>query len=148
MSIIEGTNGSVEVLRDSLIIRRKGFANVLTQGVQGEKTIPLANITAVQFKEAGRWMAGLIQFTLMGGREFPGGLMEATKDENAVLFDKEQQSQFEILRDFVRENMGRHGALRSDGADELAKLADLVEKGFLTREEFDSRKAAILGRQS
>jgi hypothetical protein len=146
MTIFEGSNGSIEVRGREIIIRRKGFANVLTQGFQGEKTIPFANITAVQFKEAGRWMAGMIQFTVLGGRDFRGGLMEATKDENAVLFDYDQQVEFAVLRDYVRENIVSQNTSATSDADDLLKLAELVEKGFLTREEFENRKAIILNR--
>jgi hypothetical protein len=34
----------------------------------------------------------------------------------------------------------------SNVTDELAKLADLVERGFLSRYEFDSRKRVLLSR--
>lgn len=137
----EGSNGSVELVGDSIIIRRKGLANILTQGIQGEKTIPLSSITAVQFKDAGNWMAGMIQFSVFGGRDVRGGMMAATTDENAVLFEKKQQPAFNEMRDKVRALMGKPAA----GNDDLVRLAELVEKGFLTREEFDARKAAILG---
>lgn len=70
--------------------------------------------------------------------------MEATKDENAVLFEKSQQAGFERLRDTIRAEIGKPSVAACDGADELTKLADLVERGFLTREEFDARKAVLL----
>ena len=142
----EGSNGSVELLDDSIVIRRKGLANILTQGLHGEKTIPFSNITAVEFKAAGTWMAGMIQFTLVGGREFRGGLAEATRDENAVLFTKAQQAAFEAVRDTVRKNVtGNDGALsQSSVADELTQLAALVDRGFVSREEFDERKRTLL----
>jgi hypothetical protein len=145
---VEGSNGSVELLENGIVIRRKGLANILTQGIQGDKNIPYSTITAVQFKGAGMFMAGMIQFTILGGREFRGGLMEATKDENAVLFEKKQQADFEKVRDHVQARLGQKdaGSLpHSAGmAEELTKLADLVERGFLTKEEFDARKAALL----
>lgn len=142
----EGSNGSVELLEDRIVIRRKGIANMLTQGLQGDKEIPLSSIMAVHFKDAGKWMAGLIQFTIMGGREFRGGMLEATKDENAVLFERKQQPSFEQLRDEIRSRIIKPASASVGGnaSDELTKLAVLVEKGFLTREEFDKRKAELL----
>lgn len=146
--LVDGSNGSVELLDNHIVIRRKGFANVLTQGIQGDKSIPMTSITAVQFRSAGSMMAGLIQFTIVGGREFRGGMLEATKDENAVLFERKQQSQFQALHDAVQQAISRHSRTEerqvTSSADELAKLAGLVEKGYLTREEYDQRKSTIL----
>lgn len=144
---VEGSNGSVEYLGDRIVIRRKGLANVLTQGVQGDKTVPLSRITAVQFRPAGSMMAGLIQFTIQGGREFRGGMLEATKDENAVMFTREQEPAFAQLREQV-ESAIMAGTTptpshRSE-VDDLAKLAELHEKGYLTKDEFEARKRAIL----
>ena len=59
-----GFNGSVEVLEDRLIIKRSGFFSFLTNGFQGNTTIPLPNITycSVQASEPdGQWV---IQFTI------------------------------------------------------------------------------------
>ena len=144
---VEGSNGSVEYLGDRIVIRRKGLANVLTQGVQGDKTIPLSRITAVQFRQAGSMMAGLIQFTIQGGREFRGGMLEATKDENAVMFTREQEPGFAELREQVEAAI-MAGATPAPNArsevDDLAKLAELHEKGYLTKDEFEARKQAIL----
>jgi len=148
---VEGSNGSVEFLGDRIIIRRKGLANVLTQGVQGDKTIPLSRLTAVQFRHAGSMMAGLIQFTIQGGREFRGGMMEATKDENAVMFTREQEPEFAQLREQVEAAIMAGTAPASSArseVDDIAKLAELHEKGYLTKEEFDARKQAILSPSS
>ncbi|CAN5321466.1 DUF4429 domain-containing protein [soil metagenome] len=150
---VEGSNGTVVLDADKLRISHKGFANLLTQGSHGEKSIPLRNITAVQFKAAG-WTAGYIQFTLIGGIDRPGGVMEATKDENAVLFVKEQQKSFEELKSEVERRVEDiHRAPVTSGpadastglADELERLARLVERGFLTRTEFEASKAKLLG---
>ena len=141
----DGSNGSVELTGDSVVIRRKGLANILTQGIQGEKVISLSSITAIQFKESGNWMAGMIQFTLQGGREFRGGMLEATKDENAVLFEKKQQPAFVELRDRVRSLMAKSAPVSTSRTEELIKLAELVDRGFLTREEFEQRKSEMFG---
>ena len=92
-------------------------------------------------------MAGLIQFTLKGGREFQGGMLEATKDENAVMFTRPQQAAFEKVRDGVLAAILKGAPTMlgaSSIADEIAKLADLVDRGFLTREEFETQKTAVL----
>ena len=143
-----GSNGDVWLLEDGIVIRRKGLANIVTQGLQGEKRLPFSSITGVQLRHAGTFIAGVIQFTIKGGREFRGGLIEATKDENAVMFTRSSQSAFEQVRAGVLAGIAQAGPSRdqSSVADELAKLANLVEQGFLTRAEFDHQKVALLSK--
>jgi len=143
--LAEGSNGSVEFVEERIVIRRKGLANVLTQGFQGDKTIPLSSVTAVQFRPAGRVMAGLIQFTILGGREFRGGMLEATKDENAVLFTAEHQPDFERLRDAVQSRLGSSGVPhpRKSNVSDIVALANLLERGHITASEFEAEKAKL-----
>lgn len=144
----DGSNGSVEFAGDSIIIRRKGLANKLTQGFQGDKHIPLRSVTAVQFRSAGSMMAGMIQFSILGGREFRGGMLEATKDENAVMFTREQEPAFAALRHTVQQRInegdGPAPVSTASAADELERLASLHDKGHLTAEEFAEAKRRIL----
>lgn len=151
---VEGTNGSVDLDGDTLRIRHKGFANILTAGIHGEISIPLESVSAVQFKAAG-FTAGFIQFTLVGGNIRPGGVMEATKDVNAVLFNKKQQGQFEDLRSTIEFKLSNIRAARSGRttstipvsvADELLKLAGLRDRGILSESEFQWQKDVLLGR--
>lgn len=147
--LIEGSNGTIDFRDDNIRIRRKGIANILTQGLQGERVIPLSSIRAVQFKDAGRWMAGYIQFSVVGAIDRPGGIMEATKDENAVLFERAQQPAFEGLRSIVEAHLSSPKLqpinLASAG-EELERLASLLERGLLTRDEFDDMKRSLLAR--
>jgi len=145
----DGSNGSVNFDDSKIVIRRKGLANIITQGFQGEKTIPLSSITAIQLRPAGAFMAGCIQFSILGGREFRGGMLEATKDENAVLFERKQQPAFEALKAEIEEAQSRAASFTASPigvSGELEKLASLAERGFLTNEEFASQKALILAR--
>lgn len=73
----------------------------MCHGFDGTKTIFLRRLTAIQFKEAGNMTNGYIQFIFPGSLEDKGGLFEATKDENTVMFNKEQQPEFEKLRDHI-----------------------------------------------
>ena len=51
--LAEGYNGQLLVKRDRVIIIRKGMMSLMTQGLKGDKEIPLANITAIQLKQPG-----------------------------------------------------------------------------------------------
>ncbi len=148
-----GNGGSVELLDNVLVIRRKGVASFLTQGLKGEKRIPFSSITSVQFKEAG-FTTGYIQFGVSGGIESRGGVWNATTDENTVLFTKEASAAFHKLRALVEERLGGASSRESSGlsipatpnvAEELTRLADLRDRGVLTDGEFALQKARLLG---
>lgn len=149
MSIFEGYGATVEIDADGLTIRRKGMMSFSLHGIKGVKRIPFTSITAVQFKPANLMTSGYIQFSIVGGNESRGGLMAATKDENSVLFKgKRQNADFERLRVCVEEGVKRSrasSAQLTSSADELGKLAALLDRGLLTREEFDRQKATLLG---
>ena len=147
--LIDGSNGTIELRGENLRIRRKGLANIITQGLQGERVIPLSSIRAVQFKEAGRWMAGYIQFSVVGSIDRPGGIMEATKDENAVLFERVQQSGFEQLRKIVETQISSPKpapANPTSAGEELERLASLLGRGLLSPDEFNELKRNLIAR--
>ena len=100
-----GKGGSVVYDDKKVIIKRKGFMAFAAHGIKGDKTIPIKNITAVQFKKAGRFGEGFIQFSIMGGREAKGGMMQAVYDENTVFFKFKQQPDFEKLKDFIEKKI-------------------------------------------
>lgn len=148
--LADGSNGSVELVGQTVIIRRKGFANILTQGVQGEKQFPLRSVTAVQYRSAGSMLAGLIQFSILGGREFRGGMLEATKDENAVMFTRQQEPAFSALRDIIQRSIDQPLNVVGDSGllGELEGISSLYEKGHLTEGEFLDAKRRVLSRQT
>lgn len=97
----EGVNGQIELSYSKIDITRKGLKAFATHGFDGTKTIFLRKLTALQFKEAGKMTNGYIQFIFSGSTEDKGGIWSATKDENTVMFNKEQQPEFEKLRDHI-----------------------------------------------
>lgn len=147
--IFDGRNGGVvELLDNSLVIRRKGVLSALNQGLKGEKRIPYSSITSVQFKEVG-FTTGYIQFGVLGGRESRAGVWDAVKDENTVLFTKEASNDFRRLRDLVEERIRGGPAAQSSTpqisvTEELTRLADLRDRGVLTDEEFQEQKRRLL----
>jgi ABC-type multidrug transport system fused ATPase/permease subunit len=81
------------------------------------------------------WVIGLIIFPFLGVFIYliaRGGKMH----ERAAQAAQAQQQAFNA---YVQETAG------TSSADQLAKLADLKEKGALTEEEFAAQKAKILG---
>jgi hypothetical protein len=145
---VVGVNGQIVVDDNWVTIKRKGAMAMLTQGIKGDKKIPITNIISVQFKNANSLVNGYIQFATASG-EGTHGINQATADENTVMFKKNQMSDFENLRDHIEglianrmNSGGKSGSV--DVADELAKLAKLKEQGILSEAEFSKMKAKLL----
>lgn len=137
---LKGSTKSISVEDNAIVISYRA----LYHGFQGDKRIPYKSITAIQFKEAGSWLAGYIQFSIQGAMEWLGPV---NQDENAVQFDKKDGQAFQVLRDFVQAKLaqGDAPAISASIADELSKLAQLRAQGILTDDEFSVQKAKLLG---
>jgi hypothetical protein len=98
---IEGVNGQIRLTKNRIIISRKGSRAFWTQGLKGEKEIPLKYITAVQFKAVGNFTNGYLQFSIQGSLESKGGILDATTDENTVMFSELQQPDFEEIKRYI-----------------------------------------------
>lgn len=142
----EGYTGWVRLEGERVVIRKK----LLYGATKGEKSIPIAAISAVQFKPAGGLNNGFIQFAYSGAKECTGGVFAATKDENSVVFTGRQEAAFAALRDEVlrRQSAGQAQSAApatASAADEIERFAALREKGLLTDEEFQAKKRQLLG---
>jgi len=86
---------------------------------------------------------------VQGGIESRGGLFDATRDENSVMFRSgEQAERFAELKSLVENQIlkARHnGGTTTSAADELEKFAALRTKGIISEEEFQQKKKHILG---
>lgn len=146
-----GVNGQLELSGNKIIIKRKGLLAKMTQGLKGDKEILIKQISSIQFKKAGALTNGYIQFSFSGGKEDQGGLFDATKDENTIMFSKKQQPAFEKIKLTIEEkieslhNQASPSATMVDVADEIKKLAELKDSGILTEEEFEAKKRQLLG---
>src|SRR6266545_6984868 len=93
-----GHNGQLELTETAVRIKRKGILSFLTQGLKGDKEILISQITSIQFKRAGLFVNGYIQFAFIGGQEAKGGTFQAASDENTVMFRQGQQAAFEDFK--------------------------------------------------
>lgn len=150
-----GQGGQVQFDGQHVTIARKGFLARATVG-KGEKRLHIAQISGIQWKPAGPFVNGFIQFSVPGGNErrsaFGSQTATAAKDENSVVFTKKQQPNFEKLRAALDQAIaGQHAPQSATGttpvsvAEELAKLAALREQGILSPAEFEQQKARLLG---
>jgi len=145
----------VEVTLDQtgITIDKKGLLNAMTVGITGAKKVPFTSITAVHFKERGKIMSGVLQFSILGVAAAASGLSGAAEDKYAVMFaNKEEEKKAMQIRDFVDEKISSGGALggttvinEKSPAEEVKALKELLDMGVLTQEEFDMKKKELLG---
>jgi Domain of unknown function (DUF4429)/Short C-terminal domain len=154
----KGHNGTVTFDGDFVTTERTGFLARASVG-KGTKRIPLASITAVQWKPAGGMINGFISFTVGGGTEarsrFGSQTVDASRDENSVVITKKQMPDFEQLRTAVELAIAqRHRPVpvapaapaAPDLFAQLEQLGKLRDAGVLTNEEFEAKKAELLRR--
>jgi hypothetical protein len=119
-------DGSLSVYDDYLTITPKGILGLLNKGLKGTKTIPFHSITAIQFKQAGL-TKGYLQFTIPGGNESRGGVLDAVTDENTFLFDGSGNYHAETIKKYIETRMREirtpKSVASSSLSDELSKLA-------------------------
>ena len=158
---VRGVNATIRFDGQTITILRRGPFSRLP-GDRGDRHIPVAHLTAVQLKPAGRVVNGFIQFTVKGGnaRSSQSGrqTIDATRDENSVVFSYGQRKEFEELRDAVQATLARphqFSPAPKPAPTELAQptipelieqLAALRDKGTLTEAEFEAKKAELLSR--
>jgi hypothetical protein len=150
--VAQGHNGTLVFDGAFVTIRRTGMLARTTIG-KGEKRIPLTAIQALQWKQPGALINGYIALTLAGGVEKQSRLGSATydagRDENAIIVMKKQAAQFEEIRAAIETALAQRFAPAPDAssgpAAEVARLADLRDRGLLTDAEFAAAKARTLG---
>lgn len=147
---VKGHNGSIVFDGKKIIIKRNGVVALLTQGFKGDKEIYIKQISSIQLKQAGLLTSGYIQFAFSGGKENKGGLLDAGKDENTVIFTKKQQPDFlklkeELEKAILNQNTSTTTIKNNSNLEELEKLASLKDKGIITNEEFEIKKKELLG---
>jgi hypothetical protein len=152
-----GINGQMSVDDNFIVISRKGLNAKFTQGLKGDKRIPMTSVTSVQFKEASALMGGYIQIGILGGVESNSGIIGAQYDENSVNFRKGQENHFSAIRDFIEAKIierskpqvitvqtAAPAAAAPSKLDQLKQLGELRDAGILSNEEFEAEKAKIM----
>ncbi|HEY5296461.1 MAG TPA: SHOCT domain-containing protein [Verrucomicrobiae bacterium] len=140
----------LELAVDKVIFRKRGWANALASGMNGDRTILISSITAMQLKPAGLLTPGYILFSYAGSKPFMGGVWEATQDPDTFLFGREQDDQvadFKAKVEKLMQNLNQATPVSNFPpalTDEIRKLAELKQQGILSQEEFDAGKRKLL----
>jgi hypothetical protein len=134
---------------DCVKIHRRGIANALAAGLNGERTILISSLSSVQMKPAAWLSPGYILFSYAGSKPFMGGLIDATQDPDAFIFGQETNEQIAEFKLKVEEKMREARrpmpTTNSTGAltDEIRKLAEMKQQGLLSQEEFEAAKKKL-----
>lgn len=144
--LVEGVNGQVTLYEDRLEISREdiGALHKLQQGFKGDKELPLSSITSVQLRKPSKVTRGYIQLGQTGYSESDDGLMDATSDENTVLFDTGSLAEFQELREKIRE-LSKQDVESSTGSmdDAMQKLRERYANGEISEEEYEKRREVL-----
>lgn len=82
------------------IARKKSLSNLVLQGLDGEKSILLSEVTAYQFKKPGKTV-GYLQLVYPGSIDDKAGVFNAVQDENTVSFTKDEADDALILKEAI-----------------------------------------------
>lgn len=143
-----GSGGDLELFEDKIIIKREGFFAKLTHGpFKGNKTIYLNQITSIQIKSASVFLNGYIQFSLPGGFESTRGILDASGDENSVIFEKKYNNIAYEIQTKIEEIKSKQNTKESNylsAADEIKKYKSLLDEGIISNDEFEAKKKQLL----
>src|SRR5690348_3247827 len=139
---LKGQATTVWIEGDTLVIKYAVWAH----GFLGEKRVPVQNIKAVSWKEPGTFIAGFLEISILGEPPPSPFANVNVQRQNRLQYEKHDVEKWRDLRDWIEANREpqQPTASSTSVADQLGKLADLLEKGLLTREEFDAEKAKLL----
>ncbi len=149
--LASGMNGEIEITNSMIVIKRKGLTGFLAKlgsGPSGEKSIPISAITSVQLKKASVLGGnGFIRFCFGGAAEKQGNLKDAINDENAVVFTRKSNEQFEKIKSEVEHRRySTTAAAPTSAAEEIEKLAKLKDNGYITENEYNEKKKELLSK--
>lgn len=127
----------LEVFDDKVSISPKGLMKAFS--LKGTKTIPFASINAIEFREAGSFIIGNLQFSVAGNDD-------KTIGENLFTFAKDKNAAAIQAKDFIESKMkeGRKPQSKMNISDDLQKLVQLRNQGDLSDEEFVAAKKKLM----
>lgn len=97
-----GVDGTVALLEDRILIRRRGLVASLAE--KSDKEIALTDISSIEFHKAGV-INGYIRFVLLDVSHHKKSLINRAKDDSAVWFRLSEQKSFETLKRAVQSKM-------------------------------------------
>lgn len=145
---LEGVNGVLELYEDKIILKREGVFSKMAHGfTKGDKTIYIRNIMGIDFKRGGSFVNGFLEFTVAGGLEQGGGIMDAVSDENSIVIRQSQNEKAEKVVTLIEEIQKNYEEPVDESfsvADELIKLQALLDDQVINKQEFEKLKNDLI----
>jgi hypothetical protein len=143
-----GINGKVLLFRDVVRIKCIGVGNVLSGASKIEKDILISQIVSIQFKKAGLFNNGYIEFILMHNHERHDKDSDYEIYDSIVTYRPGQQRAFEAFREALEAKLtgglNKAPSVATTDLDELDKLASLRDRRVITEDEFNRKKKQLL----
>ena len=147
-----GVYRQLELLPTKIRIRRKGHTDLTAHEQEGNKEIPIRQISSIRLKKPGPLAYGYIQFAFLGGQKSKRGAafqaaFRGDSDENTIIFNEKQLLEFEQMKAAIEKEMNSEDETEraSRALEDLEKLAALRDRGIVTEEEFAAKKKQLLG---
>lgn len=136
-----GYDGELELLADAVRIQ-KGKKDA-------GRIIKLADVVSVTLKKPGLAMAGCLHIQVLGAKTY-SAVANAThyaNDMNAICFRKGSYDDAVSFKDALDRVIasGSSDRQQAGSTDDLRQLKQLLDEGIITQEDFDRKKAQILG---
>jgi Short C-terminal domain/Domain of unknown function (DUF4429) len=164
---LNGTNGSLVVYEDRVVLTRKTIMGFIVQGFAGDRTIPFSNISSVEFRKPSLLANGYIQFIVPGTLPVMaktgifGTSQESLKDPNTIIFrafNSDVPAKAETIYQLILNKIdefakieGGKSVVTNDTklsvADEIRKFKKLQEEGVISQEDFDRKKQQLLEKE-
>jgi Domain of unknown function (DUF4429)/Short C-terminal domain len=164
---LNGTNGSLVVYEDRVVLTRKTIMGFIAQGFAGDRTIPFSNISSVEFRKPSLLANGYIQFIVPGTLPVMaktgifGTSQESLKDPNTIIFrafNSDVPAKAETIYQLILNKIdefakieGGKSVVTNDAklsvADEIRKFKKLQEEGIISQEDFDRKKQQLLEKE-
>ena len=155
---VDGNIGkTLKVYEDKVaIVANVGVKSLLLgNALHGNKEFYYSDLTSVQFKNIGI-TTGYLQFEYAGSRSISNFQSENSFTFSASIgtqkydnLKKEMPSVYEDIQRRVREakNVTKTAPViqQASAADEIIKFKQLLDAGVISQEEFDKKKAELLG---
>ena len=88
---------------------------------------------------------GYLQFSIPGGNESRKGVFSSLHEENTISFGGNKNYEKALkIKEYIEKKIRSKNSSLSSSADEIEKLHSLMNKGILTKKEFEEKKKRLL----
>lgn len=154
---MKGTNGTIIVHEDRIIISRKGFVAFISQGIMGDRNYFYSDLRSIEYKKPSIFANGYIKLIIAGTNDVNasvgilGSTLESSKDPNTIILrafnstiPSLSEEVYKIILDKINASNKQINMSQLSPADEILKFKKLLDDNIITQEEFSIKKQELL----